>query len=67
MYNPVKVEAVYPDGTVMLRNAFVMQNAACKGGDPEWSRDRLIKLANTTLSRWNDGYPHHPAMLRVAR
>jgi hypothetical protein len=65
--NDIKVEAVYPDGTVMVRNAFVMENRASHAGDPKWPRGRLYDLAMLTMQRWNETYGiHNNARLRVA-
>ena len=67
-YKHVIIEAVYPDGTVMVRNRFVMENAACKGEDPKWPRHKLVELASWTLSRWNETYGlHTQARLRLAK
>lgn len=67
-YKHVIIEAVYPDGTVMVRNRFVMENAACKGQDPKWPREKLVELAAWTLGRWNETYANHnTARLRVAQ
>ena len=64
-YKPVIIEAVYPDGTVMVRAALKDENSACKGEDPKWSRERLIDYANTVAARWNETYGWHPAVFRV--
>lgn len=65
-YVPVKIEAVYPDGTVGVRNAFVTENGAVKGEDPKWPREKLIAHATLWMQRWNETYSHHnAAKLRV--
>ena len=68
MYTPVKIEAVYPDGSIAVRNAFVMENAACRGEDPKMPRAKLIEIATITMQRWNEAYGNHTkAKLRVAK
>jgi hypothetical protein len=64
MYKSIRVEAVYPDGEVRVRNAFITENSAVKAGGP---RQRLFDLAMLTMRRWNEVYPHHPAKLRLSR
>lgn len=66
-YAAVTIEAVYPDGEVSIRNAFMNENAACEAGDPAWPREKLVNLAFTTASRWNEAYSWHPAKLRVVQ
>jgi len=67
MYKPILIEAVYPDGTIMVRNRFVMENAACKGEDPKMTRSRLYDIVNKTMARWNESYGHNSsAKLRIS-
>lgn len=67
-YKAVKVEAVYPDGKVLVRNAFITENNACRAEDPKWPRHKLVSLATITMQRWNETYGHHSnAKLRVAK
>ena len=67
-YKSVVIEAVNPDGTVAgIRNAFITENACCKGEDPKWPREKLIEYAKTVMARWNESYDlHTPVVLRVA-
>jgi hypothetical protein len=66
-YQPVLIEAVYPDGTVMVRNAFNNENASVRGEDPTWPRKRLVELAANTMGRWIETYGYHPARLRLVK
>lgn len=67
-YKPVLIEAVYPDGTVMVRNRFIQENSAVRSEDPHWPRKRLIDLATTYLHRWIEGYGDNSvARLRLVK
>lgn len=66
-YKPVILEVVYPDGRVMIRNAFKDENSAVMGQDPKWPRERLIDHAIAVSNRWSEVYWWMPGTLRVSR
>ena len=65
-YKPVILESVYPNGEVRILNAFKDENAAVKGQDPHWPREKLISHAVAMMSRWYETYGYNLPQLRVS-
>lgn len=68
-YKPVLIESVKSDGTVGIVNAFVTENASVRGNDPNWPREKLVKLATLWMARWNESYfgKHYEGSLRISK
>jgi hypothetical protein len=61
-YNPIRIEALQPNGEWHVRNRFDHENAAVQSG--EKPRDWLYNLASRVMTSWNI-HEQHGKQLRI--